>query len=124
LPEPLAALAVRLSDQGLLEAVPDQAIVNEYLPGQGIAPHVDCEPCFGPEIATVSLGCDVPMEFRSLHTGDAVAVWLPVGSVCVLAGESRAGWTHGIAKRRSDLVAGGRRRRIRRVSATFRTVLA
>ena len=33
----------------------EQAIVNEYEPGQGIAPHVDRD-CFGPVVATVSLG--------------------------------------------------------------------
>ena len=33
----------------------EQAIINEYLPGQGIAPHIDRD-CFGPIVATVSLG--------------------------------------------------------------------
>ena len=31
------------------------AAVNEYLPGQGIAQHVDCVPCFGGTVASLSL---------------------------------------------------------------------
>src|SRR5687768_12249370 len=32
--------------RNLFSQMPDQAIVNEYMPGQGISAHVDCEPCF------------------------------------------------------------------------------
>lgn len=97
---PLTSLAARLVGEGLLGVLPDQAIVNEYLPGQGIAAHVDCEPCFGDEIATVSLLSDVPMAFRRLGGDVVFERWLERRSVCVLSGESRYGWTHGIAKRR------------------------
>ncbi len=123
LPGALADLAERLVGEGVLSALPDQAIVNEYLPGQGIAAHVDCEPCFGDEIATVSLLSGVPMIFRHLKTGVVVERWLERRSACVLAGESRYEWTHEIPKRRSDPVAGARQNRTRRVSLTFRRVV-
>ena len=55
LPVWLRTLAERLQKEGLFQAQPDQVIVNEYLPGQGIASHVDCEPCFGDTIASLSL---------------------------------------------------------------------
>ncbi|MBL8596335.1 MAG: alpha-ketoglutarate-dependent dioxygenase AlkB [Devosia sp.] len=64
LPEWLATLVGGLSADGIFEAVPDQVIVNEYLPGQGIAAHVDCEPCFGDMIASLSLGSGCTMESR------------------------------------------------------------
>lgn len=35
---------------------PDQVIVNEYQPGQQIAPHIDCVPCFGSVVASLTLG--------------------------------------------------------------------
>jgi alkylated DNA repair protein alkB homolog 8 len=38
-----------------------QLTVNEYLPGQGIAQHVDTETCFGPEICILNLGCGITM---------------------------------------------------------------
>ena len=48
---------------------------------------------------------------------------LPRRSCVLLTGESRSGWQHGIAPRKSELTANGRRSRRRRVSLTFRTVL-
>ena len=42
LPDWLGDLAQRLYDEtGLFDRVPEQVIVNEYLPGQGIATHID-----------------------------------------------------------------------------------
>ena len=35
---------------------------------------------------------------------DPCALYLPKGSVVVMTGEARYGWTHGIAKRFNDLV--------------------
>ena len=46
--------------------MPDQLIVNEYQPGQGISAHIDCEPCFKNTIVTVSLGSVYEMDFISL----------------------------------------------------------
>ncbi|MGL5784827.1 MAG: alpha-ketoglutarate-dependent dioxygenase AlkB [Alphaproteobacteria bacterium] len=46
----------KLWEKGLFHTPPDQVIVNEYLPGQGISPHIDCIPCFGNTIASLSLG--------------------------------------------------------------------
>ncbi|SIQ48513.1 hypothetical protein SAMN05880561_103160 [Rhizobium sp. RU33A] len=51
LPDMLKGLAERLVADGFFSDVPDQVIANEYLPGQGISAHVDCEPCFGEVIA-------------------------------------------------------------------------
>ena len=36
----------------------NQLTANEYNPGQGIAPHVDTEACFGPYIFILNLGID------------------------------------------------------------------
>ncbi|MFN3504526.1 MAG: alpha-ketoglutarate-dependent dioxygenase AlkB, partial [Allorhizobium sp.] len=55
LPDMLQGLAERLVADGRFAAVPDQVIANEYLPGQRISAHVDCEPCFGEVIASLSL---------------------------------------------------------------------
>ena len=123
LPGFLLDVAKDLFSAGLMECVPDQAIVNEYLPGQGIAAHIDCEPCFGPEITTISLGDDYPMLFTNVSTSESREVWLPVGSVCVMSGPARYEWQHEIAKRKSDLFCGTRKLRKRRVSVTFRTVI-
>jgi alkylated DNA repair dioxygenase AlkB len=105
-----------------LDFEPDQVIVNEYEPGQGISAHTDCVPCFGPAVAAVSLGSGCAMTF-SLTT--AVEVYLSARSLCVMSGAARYEWRHAIAARKSDPDPGGpgRLARGRRVSVTFRTVL-
>ena len=99
----------------------EQAIINEYLPGQGIAPHIDRD-CFGPVVATVSLGSAVNMEFCCDSTGDEYVQRLEPCSLVLLYGDARLKWRHGIAKRRSDTWNGYRTKRQRRASITFRTV--
>ena len=118
------------SNEGFESAEPleafDQAIINEYEPGQGIAPHVDCEPCFGPVVATLSLGSAVEMQFDHVKTGERIPVRLQQRSLAVLAGDTRYEWQHSIANRKSDPPLGGRGKRVerrRRVSITFRWVL-
>jgi alkylated DNA repair dioxygenase AlkB len=122
LPAWAADLARRIHDAGHFDQIPDQVIVNEYQPGQGIASHIDCEPCFGPIVATLSLGDTWVMDFEP-PAGDTVSLDLPVRSLAVLSGPARCDWRHGIAKRKSDPGRAVRRVRRRRVSVTFRTVI-
>lgn len=122
LPKALQGLAERLVVEGLFGTVPDQVIANEYLPGQGISAHVDCEPCFGEVIASLSLLSACEMRFACLASGEARAAILPERSLLVLAGPARRDWTHAIPARRSDSIDGVRVMRQRRVSLTFRTM--
>ncbi|GAA2083333.1 alpha-ketoglutarate-dependent dioxygenase AlkB [Actinomadura alba] len=115
--------AVRLVREGILDQAADQAIINEYHPGQGISPHVDCVPCFGPVVAAISLGSACVMDFTDPGDGTKVAVPLAPGSLCVMTGPARYTWRHGIAARKSDPGPAGRVPRGRRVSVTFRTVV-
>src|SRR5438128_992879 len=63
LPRFALEVAQHLLARGLIEEMPDQLIVNEYQPGQGISAHVDCLPCFKNVIVTVSLGSVYEMDF-------------------------------------------------------------
>ncbi len=99
----------------------EQAIINEYEPGQGIAPHVDRD-CFGPVVATVSLGSAVDMDFSRGSTGEKYVQRLEPRSLVLLHGDARWRWRHGIAKRRTDTCNGHKVARQRRVSITFRTI--
>jgi|TARA_A100001391_G_scaffold63912_1_gene39786 alkylated DNA repair dioxygenase AlkB len=123
LPDWLEVLAGRLWKDSIFQAQPDQVIVNEYLPGQGIAPHVDCEPCFGETIASLSLGSACLMDFSNIHSGNTATQVLAPRSLLVLSGEARFNWTHGIPARKSDVIDGKKIARGRRVSLTFRTVI-
>lgn len=123
LPDWAQTLAKRLNREGYIAVVPDQVIVNEYLPGQGIAPHVDCEPCFGDAILSVSLGSSCVMEFSHNHTHEQIPVLLCLGSLVVMQGAARYDWKHGIPARKTDFYEGRHITRTRRVSLTFRAVI-
>ena len=121
LPEWLAKLAKRLYDEtGLFERIPEQVIVNEYEPGQGIATHTD-HPGFGPAVCTISLLDDWEMDF-SRHWKDKSPALLQRGSCVLMTDEARHVWQHGIAPRKSEQAPWGRRDRNRRLSLTFRTL--
>jgi alkylated DNA repair dioxygenase AlkB len=123
LPDWASAIGERLLENGYFSRQPDQVIVNEYLPGQGIASHVDRNSCFGAEVASVSLGSATVMDFRDDLRGESGRVLLPERSAVVLHDEARYAWSHGIAARKIDSIAGKTYARRRRVSLTFRTVL-
>ena len=122
LPDWLGELAQRLyAETGLFDRAPEQVIVNEYLPGQGIATHID-HPGFGPTVCTISLLDDWEMDF-SENWRDKSPALLQRGSCALLTGDARSVWQHGIAPRKSEITDAGRRPRKRRLSLTFRTVV-
>ncbi|KAA3639639.1 MAG: alpha-ketoglutarate-dependent dioxygenase AlkB [Bacteroidetes bacterium] len=108
---------------GVFPTAPDQMIINEYQPGQGIAAHVDCVPCFGEQIISLSLGSTAVMEFKGLKTNQKITKLLTPGSLLVMEGDARYNWQHGIPPRKSDLINGKRKQRSRRLSLTFRKVI-
>ncbi|MFD0362852.1 alpha-ketoglutarate-dependent dioxygenase AlkB [Nocardia sp. GCM10030253] len=124
LPDWALSATARLHRDRQLNERADQVIVNEYQPGQGISAHVDCVPCFGPEVAAISLGSAYTMDFLDPDTRMRIPVRLEAGSLIVMTGPSRYRWRHAIAPRKSDMTPSGRVTRGRRVSVTFRTVLS
>ena len=109
---------------------PTQLIVNEYLPGQGIAAHIDNMHIFGDPVVSISLGSDIAMD---LSCGEVKhSIFLQRRSLLLLSDEARYNWKHGIAARKRDknvkkittsgIVEMGVERG-RRVSLTFRHML-
>jgi alkylated DNA repair dioxygenase AlkB len=97
-------MADRLFADGLTPEPFDEMLVNEYLPGQGIALRRDYAP-FGRTVTSLSLLSPCVMEFRHPGTGRRERVLLDRRSLLVLRTEV---W-HGI-----PLV------RARRIFITFR----
>ena len=102
--------------------LPEQCIVNEYLPGQGIGMHAD-HAMFGPVVVSVSLGAEWTMHFRPRNAspysrtalpGDETHR-LPRRSALVLRGAARSAWMHGLDPETNAAHP-------ERVSATFRTL--
>ena len=103
---------------------PEQCIVNEYRPGQGIGMHAD-HASFGGVVASLSLGAAWTMNFRPrsrrpyVRGGPASdeVVLLPRRSALVLRDAARSSYMHGI-----DPAANSGRSETR-ISATFRTLI-
>ena len=120
LPTWLTSIANQLVIDQLMPINADQAIINEYEAGQGIAAHIDCEPCFGDVVVSLPLGSTAMMDFT--YKKQKVSVLLEPRSLVVLQDDARYVWKHGIAARKSDVINDRRVPRGRRVSATFRIV--
>ena len=74
LPDWAKKIAIQLKNDGYFDEIPDQVIVNEYMPGQGISPHIDCEPCFEDTLISLSLSSSATMLF----THEAKGLTIPV----------------------------------------------
>lgn len=123
LPEWLSSYCHRLHADGLFSQIPDQVVVNEYQPGQGIAAHIDCVPCFTDTIVSLSLGSPCVMEFTNVETQQKIPVLLEPRSLVVLSGEARYHWQHAIPHRKTDRYNSATFQRDRRLSLTFRKVV-
>lgn len=121
LPSWLSIIAQRMHQEGYFSATPDQVIVNEYMPGQGIAAHIDSK-CFDDTIATISLGSSCVMNFTR-DGYDPKSILLKPKSLLVLKAESRYLWQHSIANIKTDYINNTRIKRARRISITFRNVV-
>jgi len=123
-PEVLQCIANILFEQNILKNDPNQIIINKYKPGQGIGRHRDHHPIFGSDIATLSLGSSIEMQFEPYKksTSGLVKVYLPPGSILVFSGEARYDYSHEIKKRKSDIINGKKLARGDRISVTFRHV--
>ena len=125
LPEWLKRISKNLFNQNYMHVIPDQVIINEYLPGQGISPHIDCEPCFEDTIISLSLGSRCIMDFsKKNNQSDKIPIYLEPRSIIILRNDARYNWSHCIPARKSDKwIDGNIYKRIRRVSITFRKVI-
>lgn len=124
LPEWLKRVSQKLHRDGHISEAPNQVLVNEYQPGQGIGGHIDREPWFKDTIIALSLGSSCIMEFTNENDKTKkVSVWLASRSIAILKEAARYTWLHGIPARKSDVWDGRKYARQRRVSLTFRCVI-
>lgn len=118
IPDWINELCYQLCSKSIFIAKPDQVIINEYTPGQGIVSHIDCVPCFGGTICSLSLASGCIMDLTN-DSGTKKAIYLERRSLLILQGDARYKWKHGIAARKSDNGV----KRQRRISLTFRKVI-
>lgn len=87
LPDWLGVLSKKLYVEKIFDDMPDQVIVNEYLPGQGIAPHIDRDSCFSGGVCSLSLASRCVMDFTNSDLTHSLT--LQPRSLLVMSGESR-----------------------------------
>jgi len=117
LPEWCKNIIERMQSGGIIQNKPDQVIVNEYQPGQGIAKHKDAV-IFGEPVISLSLGSPCVMLFKKKNVTKSTV--LAPRSLLILRGSSRWEWTHEIPARKIDIVDNKKIIRGRRISLTFR----
>lgn len=113
-------LIERFRSEGLSDQTFNQVIVNEYLPGQGIAPHIDRQDVFGEQVISISLGSACVMTFSRPSDGERDLLLEP-GDLLLLRGEARHRWRHQIKPRKTDRWKGIFLKRGRRLAVTFRS---
>lgn len=122
-PVPMPPLMLKLSKEivqrNFLLIQPDQVIINEYLPGEGIKPHKDRN-YFENQICGINLGSGCIIKF--IKGADVENVEVPRRSLYVIQDEARYKWTHGIPPRKKDVINGNIQHRERRLSITYRKV--
>ncbi|GAA5858053.1 hypothetical protein JCM9279_000921 [Rhodotorula babjevae] len=109
LPTALLALPAHVQHLVLDSALPRQAILNLYHPGQGISPHVDLPSRYADGILSVSLLSSTVYDFRPASSSPTdpptYALRVRPRDLVVLSGDARWQWSHGIAPRMEDVVA-------------------
>jgi alkylated DNA repair dioxygenase AlkB len=100
---------------------PDQVIINEYAPGEGIKPHKDRN-YYENQICGVNLGSGCIMKFIKGKNLEVIDVEIPRRSLYVMQDDARKKWNHGIPPRKKDIINGSVHHRERRVSITYRKV--
>lgn len=102
----------------------EQLIINEYLPKQGIYPHIDHTKFFGSIIICLTVGSGINIEFSSNSHENIVNFYVKPCSLYIMTSKSRYNWKHGITKSLYDVLPNSNQKIIRntRYSITFRTI--
>ncbi|KAA3438403.1 alpha-ketoglutarate-dependent dioxygenase AlkB [Rufibacter hautae] len=122
MPPLIHKVSEQITEQGIVSLKPDQVIINEYFPGEGLRPHKDRN-YFENQICGVNLGSGCIMKFIHIKNKDVVDVEVPRRSVYVMQDDARYKWNHSIPSRKKDVVDGNVKHRERRLSITYRKVI-
>ncbi len=121
-PEEIQAIAKRIEKITKNFSI-DQITANEYLPSQGIAPHIDTTRSFTGIIVSLCLFSGCVFTLRNVKLGIHKSIYHHPRSLIIMTGPARFDYQHYIAPRKADVVDGKYIARSRRVSLTFRQIL-
>lgn len=121
IPPKILQLSEEIVSKNLLDIQPDQVIINEYVPGEGIRPHKDRN-YYENQICGINLGSSCVMRFIRGKNLEVIDIEVPQRSMYIMQDDARKKWTHGIPPRKKDIINGEVHHRARRVSITYRKV--
>jgi alkylated DNA repair dioxygenase AlkB len=121
MPPEIYHLSQEIVEQKILMLQPDQVIINEYVPGEGIKPHKD-RAYYENQICGVNLGSGCIMRFIKGMNDEVIDIEIPRRSLYVMQDDARKKWKHAIPPRKKDNIEGMVKHRERRVSITYRKV--
>ncbi len=121
MPPLIRQLSQEIAERHIIDLQPDQVIINEYVPGEGLKPHKD-RAYYENQICGVNLGSSCVMRFIKGKNQEIFDIEVPRRSLYVMQDDARKKWKHGIPPRKKDKVDGELHHRDRRVSITYRKV--
>lgn len=124
IPKYLDQLINQMMSDKIIDQKPDQIIINEYKPGEGLKPHFDRKDYYQNVIIGLSLGSGTIMEFyKNKPIPEKKKIYIPSRSLYIIKDDARYVWKHGIPPRKYDEVNGKKIPRETRISITFRNVI-
>ena len=120
-PDFIKNIVKKITDTKKIDKDLDQVIINRYLPGEGINPHIDRPQIFGDQICSLSLNSGCVMEFTK--GAKKVSVYLHRRSLLIMEGDARYGWKHSIKGVTKDIKNDVEKKRGTRYSLTCRTMI-
>jgi len=121
IPPAIHELAETIYAEKQLDYNPDQVIINEYQPGEGIRPHKDRN-YYENQICGINLASGCVMRFSNANHQEVFDIELPRHSLYIMQDDARKKWNHSIPPRKKDLINGAIQHRGRRLSITYRKV--
>jgi len=119
IPNWLNPIILKITQKGIIKEIPNQIIINRYLPGEGISPHIDLPHVFKNKIYSISLGSACIMNFSRKDK----KIDIKVNQQLIMKNDVRYKWKHGIKPVKTDLINGKRIKRTIRYSITFRNLV-
>lgn len=123
IPKFLEELIDKLENDKIIDQRPDQIIINEYRPGEGLKPHTDRKDYYQNTILGISLGSGTAMQFISEKNNKKKEIYIPRRSLYIMEDDARYLWKHAIPPRKNDIIDGVIYPRQTRISITFRNVV-
>uniref|UniRef100_A0A6C0JHV7 Fe2OG dioxygenase domain-containing protein n=1 Tax=viral metagenome TaxID=1070528 RepID=A0A6C0JHV7_9ZZZZ len=121
LPSWLDPYILKIFKFGYIYEYPDQVTINRYLPGEGIAAHIDVPRIFKEKLYSISLGSGCNIVFEK--DDEYHSYYIPPRTFMLMEDSARYLYKHGIRRFKSDMVLDKEVERDIRYSITFRNVI-